>query len=253
MAPTPTPTPRQDGADSAASPDYAVPAVDKALDIIELLAAQASGLSQLEIARAVDRSAGQIYRVLVTLERRGYLYRDPQSALYVLSTRLFELAHRREPLRGLLAAAEPVLQQLAERVEQSCNLGVADGGRVRVVAQAESPAEFGFRVRVGALFPAETPSGRMLAAFDAFGADSPGANTPGEESERRALREAGRVIVPDAAQPGITDVVFPVLRPDRSAIAVITVPYVDTSYSDATLETVVEHAARAAAEIAARL
>ncbi|WP_243695295.1 IclR family transcriptional regulator [Agromyces protaetiae] len=221
-----------------------MPALDKALDILELLADRAGGLSQQEIARETGRSPSQLYRVLVTLERRGYLVRDPQSGLTTLGTKLFDLAHRREPLRGLLAAAEPVLQELAETLRQSCNLGVADGDRVRIVAQAESPAEFGFRVRVGALFPAETPSGRVLSAYGAFS---------GADASPAPLREDGGFVVADAAHPGITDVVFPVLRRDGAAIAVVTVPYVDTSFSDTALDTVVEYASSAAARIAARL
>ena len=67
--------------------DYSAPALDKALDILELLADQAGGLSQTEIAEAVGRNVSQIYRVLATLERRGYLTRDERSGRYVLSDR----------------------------------------------------------------------------------------------------------------------------------------------------------------------
>ena len=62
--------------------EYAAPALDKALDILELLANEAGGLTQTEIAEAVGRNVSQIYRVLATLERRGYLTRDDRSALY---------------------------------------------------------------------------------------------------------------------------------------------------------------------------
>ena len=132
-------------------PGYAVPALDKALDILELLADEPGGLAQSEIAEATGRSVGQIFRVLVSLERRGYLVRE-RGGRYLLGTRLFDLAHRHAPLRGLEAVAVPIMRELAEGVRQSCNLAVLEGDRVRVVAQVESPADFGYRVRVGALF-----------------------------------------------------------------------------------------------------
>ena len=50
---------------------YAAPALDKGLDILEALAAQPGGLTQAEIAAALQRSVGEIFRMLETLLRRG--------------------------------------------------------------------------------------------------------------------------------------------------------------------------------------
>jgi DNA-binding IclR family transcriptional regulator len=259
-------------------PDYAVPALDKALDILELLADQSAGLSQLEIARATDRSPSQIFRVLVTLERRGYLYRDRPSGLYMLAMHLFDLAHRQEPLRSLIAAALAAMRPLADELQQSCNLSVLDAGRVRVIAQVESPAEFGFRVRVGALFALETTAtGLVLQAFGprqavalrATDATTPGATdaattdavdaattdaaaTDGAATAAR-IRADGHLERPDAQQPSITDIVFPILRSDGTAAAALTVPYVSTSFSERSIAAVTERAAAAAAEISRSL
>lgn len=231
-------------------PDYAVPALDKALDILELLAEQSGGLTQLEIAQAIERSPSQIFRVLTTLERRGYLFREKQSGVYQLSLRLFDLAHRQEPLRALTAAALPVMRRLADDIRQSCNIAVLDAERVRVVAQVESPGDFGFQVRVGALFPvAETATGMVLDSYRRV----PELNrSPIEEMLRQILRD-GYLERPDARQPGITDVVFPILRGDGSALAALTVPYVATSFSATTPEVVVQRAGAAAGEIARSL
>jgi DNA-binding IclR family transcriptional regulator len=224
-------------------PEYAAPAIDKALDILELLADRPGGMTQLDIARAIGRSPGQIFRVLTRLERRGYLYRDRQTGLYALSMRLFDLAHRVEPLRSLITASATPMRDLAAAAGQSCNLSVLDASRVRVVAQVESPADFGFRVRVGATFDLErTPTGRVLRAF--------AEESPTVADRDAAIREAGHLVQPDAAQPGITDVVFPILRSDRrTAVAALTVPYVATTYSDTTLEAVLAATADAAAAI----
>jgi DNA-binding IclR family transcriptional regulator len=226
-------------------PEYAAPAVDKALDILETLAASAAGLSQLDIATAVSRSPGQIFRVLLRLEKRGYVYRDSQSGLYQLSLRLFDLAHRQEPMRSLITAAIPAMRSVAEATRQSCNLGVIDQGRVRVIAQVESPDDFGFQVRVGALFPLDTtPSGHVLAAFSAI---------PPPDIDEAVLAEIRRdrfLIRADSAQPGITDIVHPILRSGvDEAIAALTVPYIATSYSQVPAEDVATAAARGAREV----
>lgn len=240
-------------AESAQTPDYAVPALDKALDILELLAERGGGLSQLDIATAIERSPGQIFRVLATLERRGYLLRDRKSGLYELSLRLFDLAHRQEPLHALEAAGLPVMRTLSETVRQSCNLSVLDAERVRVVAQVESPADFGFRVRVGALFEiGQTATGLVLAAFDPRAGDL--ADRRGVDTELlERIRRDHHLVRADAVQPSITDVVVPVLRGDGTALAALTVPYVATSLSASGADDVLAAARDAAAEIAADL
>lgn len=258
-----------DAAESKAAPEYSAPALDKGLDILELLAETEGGLGQLEIAQAIGRSPGQIFRMLATLERRGYLYRERQSGLYTLSMRLFELAHRHEPVRVLTAAGLPVMRRLADELQQSCNLAVIDAEMVRVIAQVESPSDFGFRVRVGALFPLSTATGLVLRAFRAGGAAEAGAvattvsaaaagaaESPGAvlgESTLEKLLAEYVLELPDSRQPSITDVVVPILRPDRTAVAALTVPYVATSLSAKAPSTVIAAARRAADEIAGSL
>lgn len=209
--------------------DYAAPALEKGLDIVELLADEPGALSQSEIAEATGRSVGQIFRVLDVLERRGYILRDRQSGLYSFSMMAFDLAHRHPPLRGLVTIATSPMRELADRVRQSCNLSVLDAGRVRMIAQVESPADFGFLVRVGALFPVEsTGQGEVLLGGQAV------------------VREY-------VLQHGITDVVAPVTDARGRTVAALTVPFVATSFSEVTLPEVVAEATTAAGRISRHL
>jgi DNA-binding IclR family transcriptional regulator len=236
-------------APAEAAPDYAVPALEKALDILELLADEAGGLSQTAIAEATGRSVGQIFRVLASLERRGYLVRDRQSGLYGLSTMLFDLAHRHPPLRGLITRATGPMRELADEVRQSCNLSVLDLGRVRVIAQVESPADFGYRVRVGALFAVGgTATGTVLVAGapdDVSGLLAPECDV----GELDRAREQGFVRRPDALQAGITDIVVPVRDGRGSTVAALTVPYIATTFSGIREDEVLAAAQRAARRI----
>src|SRR5215472_10472639 len=52
---------------------YAAPALEKGLDILELLGRQRDGLTKSQLARSLDRSASEIFRMLVCLEQRGYV------------------------------------------------------------------------------------------------------------------------------------------------------------------------------------
>ena len=239
------------GKGGAEAPDYSVPALEKAFDVIELLAGQKEGLNQGQISEAVGRSIHQIYRVLQALERRGYIFRDRPAGLYYLSTRMFELAHRHEPLRGLEQAALPSMRRLSDVIRQSCNLGIHNAGRVLILAQVESPAAFGFRVRVGAEFPLfGTATGRTLMAFQPE--DVADRWLEAGEAELCAVGQPNAEVA-DAQQPGVTDLAFPVLGPFGAAVAALTVPYIATTYSTLDLATVRRQAADAANEIGAVL
>ena len=80
---------------------YRAPALDKGLDILELLATTEEQMSQAEIAKALDRSPNEIYRMLDRLVRRDYVRRTSADR-YELTLKLFELAHHTQPIRRLV-------------------------------------------------------------------------------------------------------------------------------------------------------
>src|SRR5688572_13597466 len=81
---------------------YTAPALEKGLDILELLAGEGDALSQAAIAQRLARSTAELFRMLSVLERRGYVTRHADGG-YRLSLRLFELAHQHPPLKRLLS------------------------------------------------------------------------------------------------------------------------------------------------------
>lgn len=239
-------------------PDYTVPALEKGLDVLELLANTATPLGQSAIAAQLGRSTGELFRVLQTLENRAYISRDADSGLYLLTTRLLDLAGRQPALRGLILRAAGPMSALAKRTEQSCNLAVLDGAEVRIIAQQESPADFGFRVRVGAAFPlGTTATGAALLAFcspdqhDALRAALAEGGVANEALDDRIerIRSRGYAREEDARQAGILDLSFPVFGADGTAVAALTVPYVATSYSAHDADAVTAEIESAAASI----
>ena len=159
---------------------YLAPALEKGLDILELLSVRRTALTQAEIARSLDRTGSEVFRMLVVLERRGYIGKDP-SGRYGLTLRLLELAHGHDGMEKLLAVAEGPMQRLAEALVESCHVAVLRNARLLVVARSLAPSALRLSVEVGSTFPIEqTTSGRMLAALlndrdyeSAFGARKP--------------------------------------------------------------------------------
>ena len=77
---------------------YHVPALEKGLDILETLASSAVPQSLSELARSLHRSSSELFRMLDSLERRGYILKDLVSGNYRLSLKLYELAHTHSPV-----------------------------------------------------------------------------------------------------------------------------------------------------------
>ena len=84
------------------SPKYATPALDKGLEILELLARSSRGLTLNEMSKAMGRTVSEIFRMVFTLEQRGYIASDDTDR-YSLSLKMFELSH----WRHLAQSAQP--------------------------------------------------------------------------------------------------------------------------------------------------
>jgi DNA-binding IclR family transcriptional regulator len=54
---------------------YQAPALAKGLDVLEFLSGQTEPYAVAELARALGRSRNEIYRMVIVLERSGYLWR----------------------------------------------------------------------------------------------------------------------------------------------------------------------------------
>lgn len=144
---------------------YSVPALDKALDILEYLVDQESPKSQTEIAAALGRSANEIYRVLINLEARAYLVRDAVSGHYRSSLKLYNLSRRISPIDKIRQSALPHMEDLAVRIGQSCHLTMLYQSQTMVIVQARSQVPMSINITEGALFPTLlTTSGKVLLA-----------------------------------------------------------------------------------------
>lgn len=147
------------------APAYFVPALEKGLDVLECLAAQSVPLTQAQLARTLNRRASELFRVLTTLERRGYVRRDPISGAYGLTLHLYELSHAHSPYEGLMRAAERPMRGLADAARESCHLSVINRGRVLVLCEEMAPARVRLSIEVGSTIPLlRAASGRLLLA-----------------------------------------------------------------------------------------
>lgn len=145
---------------------YHAPALEKGLDILEYISTEGKPLSQADIAIGINKNPSEIYRMLVCLEQRGYLLRDEVSGKYRQSLKLFNLSHRHSPMDEIRKASHYPMDDLAEKIKQSCHLGVLYQDKLIVVSQSRSPGPIALSIEEGSLFPLMlTASGKVILAF----------------------------------------------------------------------------------------
>lgn len=227
-------------ADYLKSPDqkYSAPALSKGMDILETLSESADGLSLKELSDTLGRTVNELFRMVVVLEERGYVA-VTESGRYVLTLRLFEIAHRSPPLRSLIHTALPEMRQLSLLALQSCHLSVYHAGRMMVVAQVEGPERWSFGLKVGSHMElTDTASGLAALAHQPADVEArmivedaplPGARLRTQTELRReieATRANGYCIMVSRQVAGVTNVAAPILGFGGHAVAALAVPHI---------------------------
>jgi DNA-binding IclR family transcriptional regulator len=221
---------------SQAEQRYRAPALDKGLDILELLAREGQPMSVSAITQRLGRSLNELFRMIQVLEYRGFIEQAESGSGYIATPKLFGLGMENAPVKNLLEVALPVMRQLAREIGQSCHLAVRTHGDIVVIARMESDAQIGFSVRVGYRRPIlHTSSGVVLYAFQppedqarweaSFGDEVTEAEL--KEFRKRSLRVSaqGYEQRPSEFVDGVTDLSVPLLRGKRAAAA-LTIPFV---------------------------
>lgn len=233
---------------------YSAPALEKGLDVLELLGRQAGNATLSAIAEALGLSRNHIFRVVRVLEARGYLLREGDG--YSLSNRLFLLAARRRPFATLMDVAAPEMRALASAIGQSCHLTIPAGTRTVVIARVENPHAISIALPLGHNLPIhETASGRAILAM-----------LPKEECERligrvepRAerqlrtrlaqIRSRGYEISSGIRTLGVVDLSFPIFDAGSRPVGCLGVPLLRKRPADVALDRLITLARETAARI----
>src|SRR6187399_1148709 len=249
-------SPRPAGETSKAS-RYRAPALEKGLDVLELLAAEKMPLNLSAISQRLGRSSGELFRMLQVLEFKGFITAAEDASGYVLTNKLFALAMAQAPVRTLVETALPIMRKLSQDIGQSCHIAVASEDQIVVITRIERPGDLGFSVRIGYRREiASATSGLVLFAYqnddvrrlwlkrcrlkgDAADSFIERANIV----RTRGYHEAASHFV-----RGIADLSAPIMRGD-TAVAALTVPFVHSNPLQVEMPQAVEFVRAAAKKI----
>jgi len=135
-----------------------------AFEVLELLAERAPrGVTEIAAGTGMQKSGAS--RLLKALSRWGYVVQTLQRGQYQLGPRALALADRYLQGDALVAAAQPVMQRLAQEARASVHLGLVAGDRMLVAAKEASPETIQVASRVGGpIVPHASALGKVLLA-----------------------------------------------------------------------------------------
>jgi IclR family acetate operon transcriptional repressor len=150
---------------SSGASEASVRTLLRGLAILEALASS-HGLNLSEVARKTRLPVSTTHRLLETLRRRGFV-QPLEDSRYRVGLRAFEVGMGFLRGQHLTEAARPAMVELVDRVRETANLAVRDGGEAVYVLQVESDRMLRLFAQPGARHPLYcTGVGKVLLAWE---------------------------------------------------------------------------------------
>ncbi len=146
--------------------DYVVKPVYKALQVLQLLGEERREMSLTEVAYRVGLPKTTVFRYLYTLDACGFVVHDPETDLYRLGFRIWELGQLEEKWLRIREVALPRMEELRNHFNETVNLGVVDGTEIVYLEMVESRRSLRMQARLGSRDPIYTTAlGKAMLAF----------------------------------------------------------------------------------------
>jgi DNA-binding IclR family transcriptional regulator len=128
---------------------FRLPAVDRAMNLLELLATMPDGLTLSEISRKLHIPKSTTHYLIYTLTSRGYLQRT-SNGHYALGLRFADLANASVSAEiNLSKLAAPTLRQIAARSNLTATMSVLRGAEAVIISRSRSFQDTGGGAWVG--------------------------------------------------------------------------------------------------------
>jgi IclR family KDG regulon transcriptional repressor len=145
--------------------DYNVRAVERALQILSSFDDQHPERGLSDIAQVVELHKATTHRIVTTLVNYGYLERAADGQKYRLGLQLMDLGFKAIRRMDLRREALPYMTQLAQQLEEACDLSIFDRGEVFYIEYVQGPHALTVAAEVGQRLPPYcTASGKLFLA-----------------------------------------------------------------------------------------
>lgn len=241
-------------------------AIRRAFAVLELFRDADDDLGVVQIAESLGLTLSTAHRIARALVADGYLAQSGGRERYRLGLHALLLGQAAQRAMGM-EVAKPVLQRLAERTQESVNLGLADVGHAVVIQRVESTQALRFSVEVGSTVELHATSmGKALLAYnDDLRREIETHDTFVQLTEKthgtlaslledvEQVKQRGWSIDDEESMLGVRCVAAPIIGPDGQARAAVAVQAPAVRMPDARFGELGPEVRQAADELARRL
>lgn len=215
--------------------DYSIAAVDRTLDLLEALSVTGPApLATIADAAGCTRTAG--FRLLRTLQNRGFAIQDEARGVWRLGARWAALGQAAESQGALAATALPVMSELGKACGENVYLHVRDGQMGETVAIIQADPGLRVYTEVGKRRPLHAGPYRLLLAHAPEAVQTqvlaqklprftPATRTDPTwiAADLHRIRARGYLVTADEIAPGAVSVTVPVRDATGSVVAALCV------------------------------
>ena len=209
--------------------NYMIQSVSHAIDVLEELAKAGGEVGVTELSKRLKLHKNNVFRLLATLELRGYVEQNPKSEDYRLGVRSLQLGQAYWIQSSLVARCRPTLDKLSEDIGETVSLAVLQGMNVHYPITMESKRPVKVASRIGSAFSAkQCAAGRLLTAQlpDDMLNEILSGNTPQDaaiKSQCSELRSTGQIIDRGAIEADVVCAVKVIKSLDNEVVGAIEV------------------------------
>ncbi|HCW92176.1 IclR family transcriptional regulator [Flexistipes sinusarabici] len=145
-----------------------VQSVHHALELFEVFrtAEKKEEFGVTELSKTLGLHKNNVFRLLATLESRGYIEQNMNTENYRLGIGIFNLGQKFINKLGILKLAKPFMEKIVEQVNESVYIGILREGSVIYLDIVEAPQTVRIVSRVGRDVPAYcTAIGKAQLAY----------------------------------------------------------------------------------------
>jgi len=247
-----------------------VPAVTRALDILELFLDCDGSLSAPEITRRLQLPRTTVHELVTTLTARNYLVQPAdQPGRYRLGVRGYQLGSRYAEQLDLAAEGQQVARSVAETCDETVHVAILEGRDVIYIAKVDSTHAVRMVSAAGRRLPAHCTSvGKMLLASlpeeelesRLAGAEPLAAMTPNSITSPEALRAElaetrgrGVALEQQESNPDVSCVAAPVRDSAGRVVAALSISVPMIRWSEERQSELEGLAVKGAADLSGRL
>ena len=144
---------------------YSIQAVENALDVLEQFKGEKAELGITELSRNLSLHKNNVFRLLATLESKGYIEQNRNNEHYRLGIKSLELGKAFLSHTGLIKVALERLEKLCSEVKETAYLGIMREHQVFYIEDAEANQALRVASRLGTrLTPLCTAIGKIILA-----------------------------------------------------------------------------------------